>query len=205
LVKLKAEYAPVVLIGYSMGAAVAINVAAVTPPDKLILLAPFSRLGNILHQVIWQVVKRLFPRPQPFKRANFSNIRIRSFFGGLLPELDLDDPQVQDALRQLSVPASFVDQILGVGTAAEKAAGQIQTPTLIVQGLYDQAIKPTSTRRLLQRFPGPVVYEKLETDHELVAADNPGFQQMVQTVLAFSGRSVADRPVKSGAVETTFD
>ena len=103
------------------------------------------------------------------------------------PELDLEDPQVQENLRQLSVPARFVDQVLGVGRAAERAAAQIQVPTLIIQGTQDQAVRPARTRQMLQRLPGPITYEELETDHGLVEADNPGFQQMTQSVLAFAG------------------
>lgn len=187
LVNLQAKHRPIMLVGYSMGAAVALNVAASTSPDQLILLAPFLRIGNTFHHIIWQVVKHLLPRPQPFKKANFSDARIGEFFGGLIPELDLEDPQVQENLRQLSVPARFVDQVLGVGRAAERAAAQIQLPTLIIQGTQDQAVRPARTRQMLQRLPGPITYEELETDHGLVEADNPGFQQMTQSVLAFAG------------------
>lgn len=189
LAKLQENHHPVLLVGYSMGAAVALNVAAANSPDKLILLAPFLRVGNGFHHIIWQVVKRLFPRPQPFKKANFSDTRISEFFGGLMPELDLDDPQVQAALRQLTVPAKFADQVLDVGRAAEKVADQIQTPTLIIQGTQDQAVRPARTRRLLQRLPGPIIYEELDADHSLVEADNPGFRQMSNSVLSFAGRS----------------
>lgn len=187
LIELQAKHHPITLIGYSMGAAVALNVVAETPPDKLILLAPFLRIGNTFHHIIWQVVKHLLPRLQPFKKADFSDARISEYFGGLNPELDLDDPQVQEALRQLSVPAGFVDQVLGVGRAAEKIATQIHTPTLIVQGTQDQAVKPARTRQLLQSLVGSITYQELETDHGIVEATNPFFQQMAHSVLAFAG------------------
>ena len=44
---LQAAHDPVVVIGYSMGAAIAIHAAARLKPDRLILLAPFWQLGGL--------------------------------------------------------------------------------------------------------------------------------------------------------------
>jgi esterase/lipase len=79
LEQLREKHEPVLLIGYSMGAAVAINVAINSLPDKMILLAPFSRIGNTFHRIIWQFVKRPVLYPQPFKKADFTNARIRQY------------------------------------------------------------------------------------------------------------------------------
>ncbi len=180
------RHSPVVLLGYSMGAAVGLNVAAEHPPDGLILAAPFWRIGTPIQRIIWQFVKRLFRRPQPFKRADFTDPRLRDFFGGLLPELDLSDPETQQTLRQLRVPTAFADQIIDVGRGAGEAAAKVTVPTLIVQGIDDQAVRAEVTRRLLQAFPGAIQYRELAADHELVRPENPGFAGLSSATLAFA-------------------
>jgi carboxylesterase len=186
LVRLASKHRPVLLVGYSMGGAVALGVAADNPPEGLILLAPFWRLGNMIHHIIWQVVKRLFPNPQPFKRMDFSDPRFGAFFGGLLPDLDLADPQVQEILRQLHVPAQFVDELLGLGKVAKHSSTQVDVPTLIIQGTKDEAVRPAFTRQLVEGICGPVTYTELPVDHGLLQVQNPVYSQLAQSVITFA-------------------
>lgn len=183
---LRASHRPVIIVGYSMGAAVALAAAGQTSADALVLIAPFWKVGNCLHRLIWQLLKRVFPNPRPLRNADFSNAQVRQFIGGLLPDLNLADPQVQHSLRDVRVPARFVDQIFGIGKAGETAAIELELPALFIQGRADQAIDTARTRQLVNRYAGPVTYYEIEGDHGLVAADNPAFQQMASSVLAFA-------------------
>jgi alpha-beta hydrolase superfamily lysophospholipase len=169
-----------------MGAAVALNVATGESVDGLILAAPFWRIGTPVQQIIFQIVKRLFRRPKLFRRANFDDPRLRDFLGGLLPELNLDDPATQDVIRQIRVPSSFADQVFALGKAAGNAARQVAAPTLIIQGLDDEAVRPAATRQLIQSFPGPIQYIELPTDHDLVGLDSPGFAGFSKSALQFA-------------------
>jgi carboxylesterase len=192
LLTLPARRRPVVLVGYSMGAAVALNIAAEHSVDGLILLAPFWRIGTPVQRLIWQVAKRMFRRPKPFKRANLADPRLREFFEGLLPELDLSDPATKSAIRQLRIPTTFVDQVFSLGKAAGKAAASVTSPTLIVQGMDDEAAKPAATRQLLQAMPGPVQYLELPSDHGVVQPDNPGFAGLSAAALHFASTLAAE-------------
>jgi len=186
LADLQTKHHPVVLAGYSMGAAVALSAAAKKPPDGLVLVAPFWRIGTPAQRLIWQFLKRIFRRPRPFSRASFDDPRLRDFLGGLLPELNLNDPATQSTLRQLRVPSSFAEQIFSVGKAAGNAAPHVSTPTLIVQGLNDEAVRPAPTRQLLQRFRGPLQYLEVVADHDLVQPDKPGYAQLRDSALHFA-------------------
>lgn len=190
---LKASHSPVLLVGYSMGAALSLQVAAEEAPDALLLLAPLWRIGNRLHALIWQVVRRLFPSIKPLRAVPLNDPRVQEAVGGFLPDVDLDDPQVQASLRQLRVPTRLIDQVLFVGRGSAKAAARISVPTLILQGTEDEAVRPAATRRLIRHFPGPIRYAEIVAGHDFIQEDAPGWQQLVDRAVAFAAEVQAGR------------
>ncbi|MEM7033366.1 MAG: alpha/beta fold hydrolase, partial [Chloroflexota bacterium] len=50
LTALQKNHKTVLLVGYSMGGALALQTATQRPPDALVLVAPFWRLGNLMHK-----------------------------------------------------------------------------------------------------------------------------------------------------------
>ncbi|MCA9873209.1 MAG: alpha/beta fold hydrolase [Anaerolineales bacterium] len=185
---LSARHHPILLVGYSMGGAVALNVAAQRPPDGLALLAPFWRIGGQLSGCLWPGVHRLFTEIQPFKWVNFANPSIQDVFANWQEIVDLDDSEVQAALQGLRIPASFVDEMLALGRAAMAAAPAINLPTLVVQGDRDKTISPKATHELLRALHGRSRYVEVPADHLLTRADQPAWPQVRQAVLDFASQ-----------------
>lgn len=167
LTELQREHRRVLLVGNSMGAALALHVAAHHPVAGLILFAPFWRVDSWLDKV-YPVAARVMPDIKPFQRARFADPKFRQMVHQFMPDIDLDDGEVQEALRGLRVPVSVLGQVRRSGQLGYRAAARVTAPTLIIQGAHDPLAKPRMTRRLAARLPNLAGYVEVAGGHELV-------------------------------------
>ncbi|MBK8984987.1 MAG: alpha/beta fold hydrolase [Chloroflexi bacterium] len=184
--QLRSQYETVLLVGYSLGGAIALNIAAQEPPNALVLLAPFWQIGGPAIAAVWRGIRQLFPEIQFFKWIDFSNPQMQRVFENWRDVLDLDDPQVQAALQSLRVPARFVDEILALGQAAKAAAPTIHLPTLVIQGSQDITIAPKATHELMRSLGGQVHYHEFATGHELTKTDTAVWPHIQRAFVAFA-------------------
>ena len=93
------QYNRTILLGYSMGGAVAIHLASSRAPERLILLAPFIRIADrrALTLPVLQYVMKAF---KPYENADFNSPQVRWDFQHIDPDLDLSDPAMQERLRR---------------------------------------------------------------------------------------------------------
>jgi carboxylesterase len=185
LQSLQRQHHPVILIGYSMGAAVSIHAAARLQPDRLILLAPFWRLGTRGQRAVFQITRPIARHLKPFRRANFNNPRLRNFLGQFLQDADLDDPEVQQLVRRTTLPVDLLDQIHALGQHAYQLAAQIDRPALILQGRHDPVVKPELTQQLMRQFTGPIEYVEIDAQHDLIDPALPDWPQVERALLDF--------------------
>lgn len=186
LTQLQQNSQPVLLIGYSMGAALVLQAAVSHQPSGLILLAPFWQLGTWWQQWIGFLLKPFWRRMRPFQKADFSNPQVRHGLAKFFPGINLDDPSVQQRLRTLTIPTTIFEQLYRTGQTAYRVAPQVARPTLVVQGTQDQVVLPARTRRLVRRLAGPVQYEEIPSGHNMIYPDDPGWPYLEQTVLNFA-------------------
>jgi carboxylesterase len=182
---LQVNHHPVMIVGYSMGAAVSINAAVRLQPDRLILLAPFWKFGTRGQRAIFKISKPIVRHLKPFSRANFNDPRLRRFLGEFLQDADLDDPEVQRMIRRTKVPVDLFEQIHALGQQAYHRTAQIDVPTLVLQGRRDPVVKPEFTHQLLQQFAGPAEYVEIDAQHHLIDPTLPDWPQLERAVLDF--------------------
>ncbi len=149
-------------------------IAALAPPERLVLIAPFTQLlpGD------WRVpflplARRVVKELRPFANADFGNPSTRKVFEAMNPALDLDDPTVQVALRDVRLPLSALDELRKTGQGALRVARRVRCPVLVIQGFDDRTVPPWTTRRLVERFAGRVTLIEVPGDHQLVRLDHP--------------------------------
>ena len=141
---LRANHHPILVVGFSMGAAAAVLAAAENDgPDGLVLLAPFAGGIGILG-ALFPLMRRTVPVIKPFRlfRLDFSNPDVRQGLANFIPDLDLDDPNVQQAIREVTLPSASLDELRLLGQAAGRAAPAIRVPTLVIQGTQDRVVWP---------------------------------------------------------------
>ncbi|HTP06629.1 MAG TPA: alpha/beta fold hydrolase [Anaerolineae bacterium] len=182
---LKAKHQPIVLIGYSLGAAISIHAAAQLKPDQLILLAPFWQLGTRGQRAIFRLIRPIVRHLRPFSRANFNNPRLRRFLGEFLQDADLDDPDVQQLIRQTKIPVDLFEQIHRMGQQAYHLAKQIDRPTLILQGRRDPVVTLLLTQQLMRQFAGSIKYVEIDAPHQLIDPTLPDWPQLARAVREF--------------------
>lgn len=186
--QLRQEHSPILVIGFSMGAAVAtLATSAEHSPDGLVLLAPFTGSVGLLN-AIFPLMRRTLPSIKPFRlfRLDFSNPEIRRGLANFAPGLDLDDPAVQHAITRLALPTASLDEARRAGQAARRAAAGIRVPTLVIQGAQDRVVWPQATRAFLDGFTCPVRYREIAGSHDLLDSSRPGWLLVQKLVLDFA-------------------
>lgn len=185
-----ARYERRIIIGFSMGGAVALAVAGRLAPDRLILLAPLWRAGEGTARYLiplLPVLKHIVRSYRPFGNSDFEDPRTRQFFQGVDSDLDIDDPKVQRSIREdTTVSMGVIDELRRVTVMGRAAAPLVKTPTLILQGTNDAVVTPRRTRAFLPRLGGVITYREMPSDHLLVADDRPSWDDVRTRVVNFS-------------------
>jgi carboxylesterase len=180
---LRQTHKVVVLLGYSMGGAVAINAALQERPDRLILVSPFWQLNGGWQGRLWPLLRLFFRSFKPFQRMDFNDPKAREGIKKFMPDADLDDPEVQQSLRELEVSSQVLDSLRTVGLMAYRHADQLNVDGFLLQGSADDVVNAADTRQLAKRLPSRLAYQEIPADHLLISEQNPAFPLVRQHIL----------------------
>jgi carboxylesterase len=192
---LQVEFGERVLLGYSMGGAVALRLAEELQPDRLILVAPYWK-ANDWREPLIPLLR--FAMPQvPFGPAgDFTDPAVRDHYASWRPELDLDDPEVQEALRaDALVPSHAINELKKLAGGGSARARRISAPALVVQGERDDVVPARLTRQLLAGYGGPLAWRALPGDHFPLREISPDWLTARDEIVAFASGARVDARV----------
>ena len=189
LATLKKQYAPVLLVGYSLGGALSLQAAASGRLEGLVLLSPFWRLGTALQRLIGPLLRPFLPRYfRPLHRADLDDPKLQRSLHEFFPDIDLQEPESRAWLRDLQIPVSVIDQIMKSGRRGYRSARSVSAPTLVVQGTEDELVPAQHTRMLAERMTASR-YLEIPGGHNIVDGEGPGWRSLEQALIEF-GRSI---------------
>src|SRR5215210_193684 len=174
------------LIGFSMGGAVALQLAteAGLAPDQLVLLAPHWKFAD-RRAVVLPVAKYVIREFKPFGRIDFDSPDMRRMLTEMAPGADLDDPEVRHKLRNsATIPTRALDQLRRVGVSAAARASRVSAPATIVQGLQDSTTLPTYSRELAARMGADL--REIPGDHLIVDPERPSWNAVRNSVISLA-------------------
>lgn len=177
------------LIGFSMGGAVALRLAAEAglAPDQLILLAPHWKFAD-RRAVVLPVAKYVIREFKPFGRIDFDSPDMRQMLAELAPGADLDDPGVRYALRNsATIPTRALDELRRIGRSAAAGASRVSAPATILQGLQDTTTLPAYSRELAARMGADL--REIPGDHLIVDPQRSSWDAVRETVVRLAAGS----------------
>jgi carboxylesterase len=177
------------LIGFSMGGAIALRLAAEAglAPDNLILLAPHWKFAD-RRTVVLPVAKYVIREFKPFGRIDFDSPDMRRMLAELAPGADLDDPDVRHTLRNsATIPTRALDELRRVGLSAAAGASRISAPATILQGLQDKTTLPAYSRELAARMGADL--REIPGDHLIVDPERSSWSAVRDIVVGLAAGS----------------
>lgn len=193
--QLRQTHDRLLIAGFSMGGALAIRLAyELGAIDGLLLYAPFWKIDHVAWRAM-PVIQALFPQPRIFKYLpmDFNKPEVRDGIARFMPNADLDDPQVRAEIRDFRLPVRMFAQIHKAGHEAYRYAPKITCPTLILQGLEDDLVRPSLTEQFARRFQD-ATYQTIHAPHVLIDPKLPDFGALVRHTEGFIHRHIVHHP-----------
>ncbi len=176
------RYRHTIIVGYSMGGAAAVQMAARANPDLLVLLAPFWRI-NDRRAMFLPVLKRFKREVKLLNELDFTDPDQRKWFEAALPGVNVDDPDVQRLMQESSsVPAGVIDEVRKFGGITRGEAHKVTAPAVVLQGTRDWVVAPRYTRALIDQFRNLQGYHEFPGDHLITLDTVPSWPRVRELI-----------------------
>jgi carboxylesterase len=161
------------VVGYSLGGALAIMLAAQRPLHQLALLATPMRLAGAWRMNLLAVARHVVPWFYPLDWSDLNDPSVRAQILQRQPDLDLDDPQVQAVVRRkVKISVGAIDEVRRAIVRARGYLPRVTASTLIMHGRSDPVAPPDSAQTIHTQLGSPA--------RELVWWDDTGHQLLTE-------------------------
>lgn len=151
--ELRRHCSRVVVVGFSMGGALTLLLARRHAFERMVLLATPLMLQGDWRVNVLPVVRYLIPWFYPLERADFSDPFIQQRIREYAPDADLDDPQIQAAIRRtVKIPVSAIDELRKLIGHARGSLPYVRIPALVMHGRNDDIAPPASAQEIADRL-----------------------------------------------------
>ncbi|AKK00929.1 3-oxoadipate enol-lactone hydrolase [Pseudomonas sp. Cab53] len=168
------------LVGYSLGAAVAVEVASVLGPQvlSLSLIAPFDNARDPQVRRTFGYWQRLL-EDHPMKLA--AEIVTRGFSSPGLRAMSATQVTtcIEDFYQRVHWPAVAVQMRLNLTLDVSSQLSRLECPTAVIIGLDDRLIPPSVSVALYRQLPRGALFS-LPCGHLMLAEDPLGLARIVQ-------------------------
>lgn len=193
LVTLREKCDQIFIMGHSMGTVLGAHLATAKNDIRgIIMLAPAYQIPDRRLRVM-SVARYVMPWFYPLWMKSLHPLvyeRLHEFD----PDLDLDDPAVQERLPQMTrIPTAAIDEMRKMVDSGRDLWPRLDLPAIIFQGKKDIAVDAAMTQTLYDALPNEdkqlLLFE--EGGHELMRPFDPVHEEVWPAVHAFIVRHSA--------------
>lgn len=139
--RLREQCREVFVAGISMGALLALHLAANTEVAGVIAMAPALQLRGERQMALTGMLKYVMPWFYPFKQANFNDPQVRQGVRQWLPDADLSDPAtVASIRREARIPVASIYELVKLQRHVQHELPRVLVPVLLMQGRRDEVV-----------------------------------------------------------------
>jgi alpha-beta hydrolase superfamily lysophospholipase len=182
---LREKHSQIIVIGYSMGGALATQVLLDEPATALVLIAPMLAIRNPLLPLA-PLAKNFLPWIYPLKMLRVDILGLHDEIVNYDSSINLKDPETLRRLREeIRFPVPITDELRKIQNHANPTASQLTLPTLVIQSGRDLTLDPVGAKRYFQRLAAKDKEFMMIEDagHDIVKPSNPGCVRMVDEVV----------------------
>lgn len=147
--ELAARCEQVIVIGYSLGGLLALQLAAQQPVTGVITLAGALVLAGGWQLRALALGRFVLPWLYPMRKANFADPQLRAELSSKMGQVDFDDPVVVSQLRAtIRISTRSIYEVVRLGQQVRRILHLVTAPALIMQGRLDTTVQPVSAAQL---------------------------------------------------------